>query len=297
MRYDGEFCVFILTHGRPDNVRTAKMLEKVGYTGPWYIVIDNEDATEGQYREKYGDRVLQFDKPAIARRFDTGDNFDERRTVVYARNACFDLAEKLGCTYFLELDDDYTSIRYRYTQGNRLWGAYVKDFDAVVERVLDYYISSGALTLAFAQGGDFIGGKDSNNYKKGLLRKAMNTFFCSTKRRFDFVGRINEDVNTYTSLGSRGELILTITDLMITQEQTQKSSGGMTDVYLDSGTYLKSFYSVMYAPSCVDIRKMGETHKRLHHNVNWRYCVPQIISESRKKSAAERWWENGAGKD
>lgn len=38
-----DFCVFILTHGRAGNVKTLKMLQKQGYTGKWYCVIDNED--------------------------------------------------------------------------------------------------------------------------------------------------------------------------------------------------------------------------------------------------------------
>ena len=32
------------------------------------------------------------------------------RAIVYARNACFDLAKDLGITYFIQLDDDYDRI-------------------------------------------------------------------------------------------------------------------------------------------------------------------------------------------
>lgn len=283
MKYDGQFCVFILTHGRPNNVKTFQTLKRCGYTGPVYIVIDNEDNAADQYRQKFGRQVVEFDKLAISKRFDTGDNFSDRRTVVYARNACFDLAKALGYQYFLELDDDYVVFEYRPIRQGRLSSITVKNLDAVIEKMLDFFIASGAKTVAFAQGGDFIGGKDSTNLKKALLRKAMNAFFCSVDRQFDFVGRINEDVNTYTSLGSKGELLLTVTDIMIKQTQTQKTAGGMTDVYLDSGTYVKSFYTVMYSPSCVSIREMGAQHRRLHHHVNWQTCVPRIINPDRKK--------------
>lgn len=94
---------------------------------------------------------------------------------------------------------------------------------------------------------------------------------------------MNEDVNTYTTLGSRGELLLTVTDFMLNQRQTQATKGGMTDLYLDSGTYLKSFYSVMMMPSCVKIKGMGVSNIRLHHSVSWRHCVPKILSENEKK--------------
>ena len=70
--------------------------------------------------------------------------------------------------------------------------------------MLKFLDVSGAATVAFAQGGDFVGGLDGGNFKKRLLRKAMNSLFCRTDRPIDFRGTMNEDVTTYTTLGSRG---------------------------------------------------------------------------------------------
>ena len=279
-----DFAVFILTHGRPDNVITLKTLQRGNYTGKWYMVVDNEDKTVDEYKKNFGDEhVIVFDKLAISKRFDTADTFQDRRTIVYARNACFDIAEELGLKYFLELDDDYTDFQYRFPDGNKLMIVSCKQLDRLFDGMLRFLDSSGALTVALAQGGDFIGGKNGGNYKKKVLRKAMNTFFCRTDKRFWFVGRVNEDVNTYTLLGNRGELIMSITDVCITQKQTQSNKGGMTDVYLDGGTFLKSFYSVLFSPQCVKISKMGDKHKRVHHKVNWNYCAPKILNEKYRK--------------
>jgi hypothetical protein len=107
------FVAFILTHGRPDRVHTYNTLKKLGYTGRIVIVIDNEDKTADEYRKRFGDQVYQFDKAGIATRMDEGDNFGDRRAIVYARNACFEIAEELGIDYFIQLDDDYTEFRYR----------------------------------------------------------------------------------------------------------------------------------------------------------------------------------------
>jgi hypothetical protein len=149
--------------------------------------------------------------------------------------------------------------------------------------MIDFLIESGADTVALAQGGDFIGGCKSGTYSKKVLRKAMNTFFCDAEKPFKFVGRINEDVNTYTVLGSVGWLGLTITDASIVQMQTQNNKGGMSEVYIDSGTYLKSFYSVMGMPSAVKIAAMGDKNMRIHHNVSWEHCVPMILNERYRK--------------
>ena len=56
------FAVFILTHGRPDNVITYKTLQRQGYTGPVYIIVDNEDKTIDLYRKNFGRILIDFYK-------------------------------------------------------------------------------------------------------------------------------------------------------------------------------------------------------------------------------------------
>ena len=91
------FVVFILTHGRADNVITATTLKRCGYSGKIVYVIDNEDETAEEYRERFGaENVYQFDKKAVSMTFDTMDLSEDRRTIVYARNVCFDIARELG---------------------------------------------------------------------------------------------------------------------------------------------------------------------------------------------------------
>lgn len=277
------FAVFILTHGRPNKIYTLETLKKCGYTGKLYIVIDDEDDTEDEYRKRYGDKVVQFSKEEIAKKFDVGDLGKERRTIVYARNACFEIARSLGLKYFLELDDDYTAFHFRFIVGDKLDYVQCKRIDKLFTAMIEFLEETHALTVALSQGGDFLGGACGKRFREGITRKAMNTFFCKTDNPFQFVGRINEDVNTYTTLGARGKLIMSITNASIVQKQTQSNSGGMTEAYLDSGTYLKSFFTVMYAPSCVKVGTMGETHRRMHHHVNWRCCVPKILNEIYKK--------------
>ena len=72
--------------------------------------------------------------------------------------------------------------------------------------------------------------------------------------------------------------------LQLDQKDTQSNAGGMTDVYIDGGTYVKSFYSVIVSPSCVKISQMGVSSKRLHHLISWNNAVPCIINEKYKKA-------------
>lgn len=278
--YRKEFCALILTHGRPDRIYTLKALKASGYTGDYFIVIDNEDKTAAEYKKLYGDKVIMFDKAAVAKTFDNGDNFNDRRAIVYARNASFDIAKQLGYKYFIQLDDDYDTFAYKFDENLNFKSKKIKNLDKMFYNLLKYYLSTPALSIAMAQNGDFIGGANNNIAKRMYLkRKAMNTFICSVDRPFKFIGRINEDVNTYTRLGSTGSLFYTIPLVAINQKTTQSNKGGMTDLYLDSGTYVKSFYSVMYQPSSVKVLEMGSTNRRLHHNINWKNTTPYILED------------------
>jgi len=57
----------------------------------------------------------------------------------------------------------------------------------------------------------------------------------------------------------------------------------MTDIYKLSGTYVKSFYSVIHSPNSVKISLMGFTNSRLHHNIDWNKAVPKILDIKHKK--------------
>ena len=241
-----KFAVFILTHGRADRVITYETLRKHGYTGKIFLIIDNEDEQQETYKKLYGDEVVVFDKLNASKKVDTADNLKSRNVVIFARNSCFEIAKELGLEYFLELDDDYTAFAYRKEKDGKLLQIPCKRLDDLFDAMLEFLEKSGAKTVALAQAGDFVGGKGSNLWKKALLRKAMNSFFCKVDRPFEFYGRINEDTTAYTLLGSRGDLFFTIRDVMLNQLGTQQNAGGLTTAYLELGTYVKSFYSIIY---------------------------------------------------
>lgn len=271
-----KFAAFILTHGRPDNVITFDKLRASGYTGTVYLIIDNEDETADRYRSKFGaENVIVFDKKAMADKIDEANNFDNRKVIVHARNASFDIAEALGLTHFVQLDDDYYFFGYRDKTGAKT----IRNLDAAFDATCDFLDSSGATSIAWSQGGDHIGGFSSVQLK----RKAMNSFFCRVDRRFTFVGAINEDVNTYTCEGQRGKLFFTFTGLQLDQKDTQSQGGGMTDVYLQRGTYVKSFTTVLFCPASVKVSMMSTKHARMHHSIDWGSTVPRIVPECVKR--------------
>ena len=168
-----DFVVFILTNGRPNNVHTARSLRNHGYTGKIILVIDDEDKTAQEYLDKFKD-VEIFSKKEIAKEFDEADNFEDRRAIVYARNACFKIAEKLGVKYFIQMDDDYTRFEYRVYTNERQKPYFIANLDSVFSAFLNFYKESNFSTISMAQGGDFIGGKHNRMAKRPtLFRKCM----------------------------------------------------------------------------------------------------------------------------
>ena len=239
-----DFCAFILTHGRPDKVLTYRTLRRAGYTGKILSLLMMKIRHGISTWLNLVNRCWCFPKPispvVLTKPIISGD----RRSIFYARNACFDPAKLVGCKYFIQLDDDYHEFQFRVDRNYDRAYFPIRKLDAILSEMLAYYESIPALSIAMSQGGDFLG--DNGGHASWVKRKAMNSFICSVDRPFSFMGRINEDVNTYTNLGRCGELFMTIGAVQLGQKQTQKNSGGMTELYLDSGTYVKSF-----TPSCM----------------------------------------------
>lgn len=286
VRDGSQFAAFILTHGRPDNQITYRVLRREGYTGRIIFLCDDMDPTVDALRDRYPEaEVVVFDKAAARDLVDEADPSDDMRAVVYARNASYGIARELGLERFVMLDDDYYQFLYRYVrEDGRSGHVHARNLDAVFEAFLDFQDATGAAIVAPGQGGDYIGGA-AEAFRKPLRRKAMNVMFVYADRPVEFLGKINEDATAYVVHGSRGDLFLTAMGFQVNQTMTQQAEGGLTDIYLASGTYVKSFYSVMFAPSCVKVNAMGETGMRFHHHVQWDRAVPKIVSGRYRKQS------------
>lgn len=281
------FAVFILSHGRANEILTVDMLKNFHYTGDWYVVIDNEDDQESIYREKFGEHILQFDKIEYAEKTDTGDLENDRRVGVFACNAIQDFAYDMGYKYHLQLDDDFRDIRIRLPipgKKTSLSCPVVKDLDRLFDAMLDFMDTTPVAWLTFNLSSGYLGGSQNASYKKGLVPKCMGSFLMRRDQRIYFRMRMNDDIITCVSTWMVGIPNYTVAKLQVSTPETQKMKGGMTDIYVDNGTYRKSFYSVMTNPSCEKVAKQGITHFRIHHQTAWENCAPKVLDEKWRKA-------------
>ena len=279
-----DFAVIVLCHCRPNDTTTPDTLRACGYTGNIILLLDDEDATIEQYRANYSDVTIEvYSKDEMMQWVDAMDNFGDKRCAVYARNACFDVAERLGYKYFCQMDDDYTTIPYRYIENNKLYRNNFSNLDEVFKAYLEFMeINDNIGSVAFAEPGDFVGGVGSNLNRRTYLRKCMGSWICFVDRRLYFKGTMNDDVNTYSLNGSMGQLFYTFNFIMIDTPATQSVKGGMTEIYEGRGTYTKTFYTVLCCPSFVKVDMFGDRHYRIHHKFNWENALPKLISSRYK---------------
>ena len=277
-----DFAVFILSHGRADRIITLdKYLFRTKYSGKWYILIDNMDSEAEEYKKRYGDHILIFNKEKYAETTDVMDNLHRLNCVVYARNAVFDIAKDMGLKYIHVLDDDYVALLLKngycgYEHNVTL----VDHYDEICDMCIDLLEETKATSVALSQGGDWGMGT-----KVPILplvkRKVMNSFFFDVDRPVKFLGTLNEDANMYAIYGNQGHLFLTVMPICLNQIQTQSNKGGLTDIYLDFGTYVKSFYTIMLCPSAVRLKMLNGS--RIHHKMLKNFLYPKYISEKYKK--------------
>ena len=213
-----DFAILILSHKRPENP-TYKTLMKCNYSHKLYFILDDEDPSIPQYEAKYGkDKLLIFNKKEMAKNIDLMDNWDMWSIDTYARNASFQLAKLVGINYFLLLDDDYDSFRYRFFSEHSV---VVKQMNRVCEVYLDYFKKHNQIkALCFAQGADV-----SVITKGQTKRKAMNALFLSVDRPVHWIGHMNADVNAYTRYGQLGHIMITFPHIQLNQEPTQTKGG------------------------------------------------------------------------
>ena len=288
---NSDFAVFILSYGRADNPKTWKTLmnEKRIYNQDTYFICSDDDKQLDEYIENFGDKVLVFNKEKTMPYMDAGDNFQKTNVVLWARNVCFAFAKQLGYRFFVEFDDDYDVFSQRIFYDNeKLMIKYITDYDRMLQIHIDFLKNTPTRCVTFAQHGDFIGGAGNGNAQRGWQRKVMNSFFCDMEKPFFFDGTMNDDVNYYVQSGRRGVLNFNLFGFSLNQEQTQASAGGLTDAYLEGGTYLKSIYATLFEPSSAKIGYIGHgDNKRMHHKINANFTYPLILDEKYAKNTYE----------
>ena len=130
-----ECAIFILSNGRPDKVKTYDYL-KASFSGDVYILCDDQDETLPDYKDKFGSKVIVFNKDEWIKKSAPMGNFNSKKSVLYARNAVFEIAAAMGYRYFVMADDDIKDLQFRYEQDGKLLAKPVSNLDKVIDYIV-----------------------------------------------------------------------------------------------------------------------------------------------------------------
>ncbi|GIW83202.1 MAG: hypothetical protein KatS3mg105_5009 [Gemmatales bacterium] len=260
--------VLVLSYRRPRGVRTLGFLRRYGYTGDWRIVCSDDDPTLGEYYSVHSrGRVIPFRRATIECDYCDLLPFDDERyrSVLPARVVAWDVADALGWKRFALFDDDYDSIQLSSSFSSRRYSLHRIPY--FLDRLSELFwrwlesMPSFVLGLSMGQTGDRSYERDS------FKRKAMNSFYLLTSRRFSWVGRCNEDVSTYFGEQLRGKIFLQVNYLLVHQSRMMSRDGGSTNLYKSLGSdRIKALYSFLQWPGMVRVGYCASVG-RCHHKI------------------------------
>ena len=277
-----DFAIFILSHGRANNQITLKTLRKAGYTGKWDIVVDDSDEQKDEYVEKYGDHIIVFDKNAEYEKADTFTNEKYLKCILYARNACEKIAKKNEFKYFCQLDDDITSLVYRYEDDEKAKSKNVTNLDDLLEAYIDFLESGNISCASFATQNAFIGGVSSLRSEPN--RRCFNVFFRNVNIPVKWRCAMNEDYITSILEGMTGKVFIEPKFVGVGTKEVGKGTqtGGMKETYAYMSDYERCFYAVIAAPSAFSVE---QNLKKFQITLRKDFSVPKILNERWRKHA------------
>lgn len=278
-----KFAVFILTHGRPHNQLTVKTLQKLGYTGDLYLVVDDQDETFDEYVAEWGPkRVVVFHKDYFIRHTDTGLSTPVPKFAVFARNAIEHIAKYMGYKTFLMLDDDITKIRIRLPEVDSLKSfQFNGNFNSIIEKSVDYVLDCDIACMGLGFCNLYIGGVENFNKENPRQRLCAEAFIRNTTHPIKWRLNMVEDLITSIDAAWRGDVWFQFLPIQCEILMSEGAvDGGNSDVYRQLGMYRISFMPVIAYPSSNSVR-LGK--KSWASTTSPDKCIPKIISSRYRK--------------
>ena len=275
-----ECAIFILSNGRPDKVKTYDYL-KASFSGDVYILCDDQDETLPAYKDKFGSKVIVFDKDEWIKKSDPMDNFNSKKSVLYARNAVFEIADAMGYRYFAMADDDIKDLQFRYEQDGKLLAKPVSNLDKVIGCIVQLMNTTAISYFSFGTDKNFIGGVQNRNFQKKVIDKVYNFIICKSGQQHSYKGIMNEDeIHNVISL-STGVLLKSLTAIQIIMEPVGKGeTGGNSETYKENGyySYTRNFYPIIACP----FLELKPNSKGFIFGADRNLYTPKILSEELK---------------
>ena len=276
-----DYAVFIISHKRPE-VGTLKALEKSGYTGDYFIVIDDTDPTIEEYKSRYGEHLLVFNKEEIWEGTDTIDNFKIMTCCTYPRNYCIKAAREKGYKYLVNLDDDIKMFMFRFVQGEKLASSSIKDIGKVFEEYIKFMETAQLTCSGFIMAGKLIGGRKNPLVDSCFYSRPTNCFIMKASTPY-FKGTYYEDAIYAIQNNKQGYLTYALMPVVICGSPPMKNhdGGGMTAAYEEQNEFTQYFHIKVAEPTSIKLKVCN--NGKVKTTFLEKFFVPKILNEEVKK--------------
>lgn len=278
-----DFAIFILTHGRPDNQYTIHALDKAGYTGRYYLVLDDTDETIQDYIDLYGaDKIWIFDKNHYINTSEVGTNNPLYKCILYAKNAVEDIAEHMGLKSFVIADDDIIRFRHRFIEDDKLKSVEACNLDAILEAYNEYLFDTDMTTLGFGNTYVYLGGlKNFDVQTLSSKRIVYNFILRNTAHKVVWSSEMNEDSITPILQSLSGQIWFQLYYVQFDMKACRAGAdGGMSDTYKQMGLFKQYAHFLLYTPSSV---KLIDRFGSYTHSFSKNATFQKIISDDFKR--------------
>lgn len=171
--------MFIPSYHRPDNQRTLKFMQKIGYDmSKITIFLDSEADDKAEYEKTckaYGCKLAVFDMEESRKRYDYVHRASvSRRSAGQARNMFHDYARAHNIDFYCVSDDDTTHYDIRVIDHvNYRRVATLEDIEFMMTETEKFMRDKKIGCFGWSQNGDFFGPENKILFRK----KIMNTTF------------------------------------------------------------------------------------------------------------------------
>ena len=284
-----DFAVFITSYNNPNNITTIDSLLNAGYTGDWYVIIEDNDPQLEAYKEKIPeDKLLLYNKKEQIKYYDTCDNFNILNTHTNSINLPSYFAKKMGYKYYYNAEDDYKGYFLKYKQKDKAFLKPLKNINMAFDMLIDLLnLNDKIICLSF----DRIMKHNSigiHDYWNDNIFKYFNYngWICDVDKEFKFRGTVSEDVIVILDYYKKGYITFTILPIKnehIWYYDKKKSeiTGSGNDLVNMSVLDRENYYFYIFMTNPAGTKLVYEN--RLDIKYIKSKLVPKIIDERWKK--------------
>lgn len=266
------FAYFIVSYGKPNNIKTLKELLRLNVQYPIYIVIGADDPCVEEYQKQFKSNLILFDKN------DYIDKVDElgwysitHKVCTYSRLAVEDYAETAGIEYIGYLFDDINKFALRYIKQGKVASISRFNLDMIIDMYIDLLNSSDKISIVGPPNSSFYIGISQDRQDDYSTRYGNFMIYSVKKQPKKYTASVLEDMHIILSENKVGNLSICPFGLHISADAPKITKDAYGDMsYLE---WLEQ-YSIL----------MGITVSAANPQIKYSKFTPMIVDEKWRKT-------------